>query len=432
VRGRLLVVREFDLICHEPGCGDGFACLPEKAFRDVEGLVRGYQACEDRDDALEFLRLGYRRNVGEVISVGSHVGLIQTRSGWQVEVLPKVNLGGDTGDVEGDTRRVFLQMLKSMKDFPGKTLGDARLKADRMPLYDTFISMYLREVAELVKRGVRCSYVTREDNLTYMTGKLIVAEHVRRNAAHGERFYVRHDEFLADRPENRLVKSTLLNLRATASSASNQREARQLLAHFEGVRPSTNYCKDFLRVATDRSMKDYDALMRWSRVFLLGESFTTFSGTSEARALLFPMERVFESFVARQLKAAVADLDWDVSAQDGGYHLFDSPSRFALRPDIVVTRNDGSRVVLDTKWKRLSDDPRKNYGISQADMYQMYAYAKKYGTPEVWLLYPSSDEMRDWTGITYSSDDGVCVRVFFVDVARAGESLTILRRLLMR
>ena len=170
---------------------------------------------------------------------------------------------------------------------------------------------------------------------------------------------------------------------------------------FTAFRIWTNYCKDFLRVATDRSMKDYDALMRWSKVFLLGESFTTFSGTSEARALLFPMERVFESFVARQLKAAVADLDWDVSAQDGGYHLFDSPSRFALRPDIVVTRNDGSRVVLDTKWKRLSDDPRKNYGISQADMYQMYAYAKKYGMPEVWLLYPSSDEMRDWMVITF-------------------------------
>lgn len=31
-------------------------------------------------------------------------------------------------------------------------------------------------------------------------------------------------------------------------------------------------------------------------------------------------------------------------------------------------------VILDTKWKSLVDNERVNYGISQADMYQMYAY----------------------------------------------------------
>lgn len=35
-------------------------------------------------------------------------------------------------------------------------------------------------------------------------------------------------------------------------------------------------------------------------------------------------------------------------------------------------------IILDIKWKNLINNKYKNFGISQADMYQMYVYAKKY------------------------------------------------------
>jgi methionyl-tRNA synthetase len=55
---------------------------------------------------------------------------------------------------------------------------------------------------------------------------------------------------------------------------------------------------------------------------------------------------------------------------------------------------------MDTKWKRLSGSLKNNYGISQADMYQMYAYQKKYEAKGndvngVTLLYPMSPEKID-------------------------------------
>ena len=124
-------------------------------------------------------------------------------------------------------------------------------------------------------------------------------------------------------------------------------------------------------------------------------------------------------------------MNWEITTQDRGYFLFDSPRQFALRPDIVITRNDGSVVILDTKWKSLVDNPRINYGISQSDMYQMYAYSKKYEnkfeTPEVWLLYPITNEMRNHPEISFYSDDGVNVRLYFVDVADIENSLHELR-----
>jgi 5-methylcytosine-specific restriction enzyme subunit McrC len=119
---------------------------------------------------------------------------------------------------------------------------------------------------------------------------------------------------------------------------------------------------------------------------------------------------------------------WDVSSQDKGHYLFMEPKKqFALRPDIVI-KKDRRTVILDTKWKRLYDNERINYGISQADMYQMYAYSKKYETSEVWLLYPVNEDMRDHKPIEFYSGDNTYVRLFFVDVADIENSLTELKK----
>lgn len=91
-------------------------------------------------------------------------------------------------------------------------------------------------------------------------------------------------------------------------------------------------------------------------------------------------------------------------------------NKFALRPDIVLQRPDGAVIVLDTKWKSLINNKNKNFGILQADMYQMYAYAKKYNTSQVWLIYPVNNELHGDRIIVFDSDDDVKVSLFFIDL----------------
>ena len=170
-------------------------------------------------------------------------------------------------------------------------------------------------------------------------------------------------------------------------------------------------------------MTDYDLLLKWSRIFLMNKSFTTFSGETVSRSLLFPMDNLFEGYVSKNMKKIFAEYNWKVSTQDKGYYLFNEPNdQFALRPDIVVTKQDGTLVIMDTKWKSLNNNARENYNISQADMYQMYAYARKYekanngSIPEVWMLYPLNDEVRNHDQISYTSGDGVKVHIYFIDL----------------
>lgn len=418
--GKFLEVREFEYItCNKDYKEDkSFKYLDKDTFEELEKFILSYKD-NGEAEAVDFLKIGSMRNVGKYIQAKNYVGLIQMKNGFQIQVLPKISFIN-----ENNTKKIFLRMLRSMKDFPSKVFNEAGLKVDKMNLYEIFINMYVQEIRNIVKRGIKSAYLPKESNECFCKGKLVVKEQLRKNVVHKERFYVSYDEFGVNRPENKLIKSTLLKVLNISTNTENIKEIRQLLINFEMVLPSNNYIKDFSRVVIDRNTKVYEIAMRWSKVFLMNQSFTSFTGNVTARALLFPMEKVFESYVAKYLKKSLVGIDCEISLQDKGFYLFDSPRQFALRPDIVITRSDDSKIILDTKWKSLINNPRQNYGISQADMYQMYAYSKKYDTSEIWLLYPITDEMKDHTSdLQFESDDKVKVRLFFVDVANIENSL---------
>lgn len=414
-----LEVIEFDKIAcfpdNEAGNSaekSGYKYIPEKEFYALEEFIHTFNGDDTCSDSLDFFKIDYRRDAGNVISVKNYVGLVQIYTGYQIQILPKIEFGNQPNE----TPKVFLKMLRSLKYFPCKVFNDANVMVSKISLYDIFINMYLQETRNLVKRGLKSGYAGRDDNLRCFKGKLNVNEHIRLNFAHQEKFFVHYDEFISDRAENRIIKATLLKLQRMTASFENQKEIRQLLLFFEFVKPSANHQQEFSKVIIDRNTKEYEMLMNWSKVFLFDRGFTSFSGSAKARALLFPMEKLFEAYVAQQLKKVLPH-EWDLTAQDRGFFLFDAPKRFALRPDIVIRINNSVKFILDTKWKRLINAPRINYGISQSDMYQMYAYSKKYHVSEIWLLYPLSKEMNNSSDISFSSNDEVKVHVFFVDVA---------------
>lgn len=420
-------VIEFETISSKPG--SGCKVLDTEAFEEFSNFVKEYVPDDTLgSDALEFFKLGYRRDVGETVSVKNYVGLIQTKSGVQIEVLPKILLDKPDSDSFIQTKKIFLKMIRCLKEFPSKIFDNADLKVDKMNLYEIFISMYLGEVRNVVRQGLKSGYKSVENNIHYYKGKLNVSEHIKSNSAHKERFAVTYDEFTQNRPENRIIKSTLIKLLTLTSSQWNAREARQLLQFFDSIEVS-KVDADINSINLDRSMSSYKTIIKWSIIFLKNKSFSTFSGSNNARSILFPMERVFESYVAHEIRKSFASENWTISTQDTGYFLFDLPKRFSLRPDIVIDSRIGLKIIVDTKWKSLTPTPNNNYGISQADMYQMYAYSKKYQVKDIWLLYPLNESMKGHPAIEFKAneDEAVNIHVFFVDLDNMDDSMNLLK-----
>lgn len=426
---KFLEVKEFDIITGNPNFknDEKYKYLDTVAFENLIEFIHQFTGNEEVADALDFMRISYKRNIGNIVSIKNYVGLIQMKNGYQIQILPKINFTNSEDLENRNTKKIFLNMLRSMKDFPSKVFNNSNIQVDRMNLYEIFINMYLQEIRRLIKIGLKSDYIFKEDNLNYYKGKLLTSQHFKINLVHKERFYVAYDEFNPNRVENKLIKATLLKLQKLTTSAENSKKIRQLLVFFEMIDASMNYIADFSKVRINRSNKDYETIMQWSKVFLLNKSFTTFSGSNNSRALLFPMEKVYESYVAKYLKKILEKDGWDVSSQDRGYYLFIEPRlQFALIPDIIC-KHGKRTIIMDTKWKKLINNERINYGISQSDMYQMYAYSKKYKTSEIWLLYPLNDEMKEHSEISFNSGDGTTVNIYFVDLENIQSSLEVLR-----
>lgn len=400
---------------------DGYTTLPPHTFLQLREFILTNRSKDT--DALELMSLSARKGIGEVITAKNYVGIITMNDGTTIEILPKVYSAIEDDDNASKTKKLLIDMLKTLRDTPYKALQTTNVNIEKMNIFEIFIRMFVDEVFFIVKRGLKCSYETIEENATFFKGKMKFSQQIKFNHSHKERSYVEYDAYTVNRPENRLLKATLLYLYKHSASSRNKNDIKTLLNIFSEVEASTNYKSDFEKYVPDRNMKDYTTALLWSRVFLTGKSFTSFSGSEIALALLFPMETLFESYVAALLKKHLASLGYSVSAQDKSYFLFDDPKRFAMRPDIVIRRKtDGAIFIMDTKWKILSDS-KANYGISQADMYQMYAYQKKYGAQNVTLLYPQTEKMMLNSKIEFKSQDNVAVKIQFVDLFSIQDSI---------
>ncbi len=144
-------------------------------------------------------------------------------------------------------------------------------------------------------------------------------------------------------------------------------------------------------------MRDYEQVLLWCKTFLLGNSFSPYRGNSVAFALLFDMNKLFESYVYDYLRKEEGYSS--ITAQDSGYYLAylnGKDGKFRLKPDIVINKNVDEKmtIVVDTKWKLLSENST-NQKVSQSDMYQLFAYGSKYEKcDELYLIYPKDEEMK--------------------------------------
>ena len=166
-----LIVKEFDEIINKDNKKPWMSChdLPSQTFNDLKIFIEEFNTSEIESDILDFMRIGYKRDYGDVITVRNYVGLIQMKDGTQIEILPKIA----NQDNNAETKKIFLSMLRTLKEFSGKVFNSSSLNTDRMNLYEIFINMYLQEVRYLINKGVKSFYERKEENLNVFKGNLM-------------------------------------------------------------------------------------------------------------------------------------------------------------------------------------------------------------------------------------------------------------------
>lgn len=358
------------------------------------------QLCLCDESESRFLTLKSIDNT-EVLQLQNYAGVLFTPDGTQIEVLPKIGRKLDGEDGQARARNSLLNMLSTLGTFRHIRTNSANLSKSRMPLLEVFIGQFLDSVNVLIKKGLRSDYIGRENNLSFLKGKLLVSKQLKKNSINKHKFYVEHDEFILDRPVNRLIHLALNKVSTYSSSVVNQKLAKELLFAFTDIPISKNIKSDVSAVKLDRGMNYYKEPFNWAKLIIEGFSPLTMRGCSYASSLLFPLESVFESYVASVIAAQLPqNMHLKPQANVESLVSFNKRKLFRLQPDLLITDNENRTAVLDTKWKLIDitkDNGSDKFGLSQSDLYQMFAYGHKYlsGSGDLFLIYPSHDDFME-------------------------------------
>ena len=332
------------------------------------------------------------------LRAGQVVGIL-TIPGRTVEILPKID-GND-----GTVRSALVHMLAVAWGLRVAEGELAALDTQRHDLLELLIRLFADRLLAAVRRGMPRRYVTHEEDLALLRGRLDVERQFTHLAVRPDRLACRFDELSEDTPLNRVLKAAVTRLAGVARSAAGARRLSELTARFEFVRDSS----DPLRL--DRTNAAFHDLHRLARLFLTGDWQSTRGGRSAGFALLFPMDKLFEAFIGRSLMRALGSRT--VRLQHRGRHALTAAggtSRlFALQPDAVIEEPGERHVILDAKWKRLTPHARhrgKTLGVAQSDIYQMLAYARAYDARRLVLIYPWHDALGAQQSIDLARSGG--------------------------
>ncbi len=201
--------------------------------------------------------------------------------------------------------------------------------------------------------------------------------------------------FQFDNSLNRIIKYVTRILEKRARHEDTLHKLAEILFILDEVNDIPCSVYDLNKIRLNSHYNDYEPIIETCRIVLNQLFYTTGAYEQPHWCLLFPMELIFEDFIAGFIQTHFPE--WKVEYQKSDKHLVDVPYKvFQLQHDILLTlkKDNSKRVIIDTKYKVRTEQDLlgKSRGVAQQDMYQMLSYSYRRGCNEVLLLYPNNNQ----------------------------------------
>ena len=329
-----------------------------------------------------------------VVPAGNKVGAVRIGE-WEVSVRPKAPFAS------------VLFMLAHASD-PGIAPEEFEGAADE-DLWAMVAHTLQRLVGRALAQGVLQGYVTRDDQLSVVRGRIRVGDQMARRQGRPLPLELRFDEYKTDIPENRILRTALRRMGQVPDVPGKlRRQLRQLEARLADVTVLRAGQGQPAWSAT-RLNRRYVPALHLSELVLDHLGLSTAHGNQPVASFVIDMAQTFERFVTAAVTRGYAERD----AGNGGwttaqFHTFlDTEQHQRIRPDIVHLSASGvPDAVMDVKYKLMGgaagsvdtgaagtarSTGTTGTGPRLEDLYQMLAYCTVLGLDRGTLIYAANN-----------------------------------------
>ena len=310
---------------------------------------------------------------------------VQPEGGGQWRLTPAgrvgaVSVGGINVQVRPKTGIARLLFLLGYAADPGFRPEDVS-GVPEPDLWPALAESLARQVERALGPGILQGYVTVDESLQLVRGRIRVADQIARRPGLPLPLEVRYDEYAQDIAENRIIRTAL---RRMAAVPGLRPELRARLAHLDGRLDGVLVLPHRATVPVWRLTRlnaRYSAALRLAEIVLRNQSAEPGPGQIMIASFVVSMAKVFEDFVAIALREALTPYPGHTESQYLDY--LDEDRKVQIYPDVVHVIGRRPAAVFDAKYKLESSSS----GYPNADLYQMLAYCTALELPVGWLVY---------------------------------------------
>lgn len=340
---------------------------------------------EDISD-LKRYKQGFLRFDGNFIAAKNYVGFIQY-NGYAINILPKVFKNSFPNPVEyiETITSNLLHWLKFSKriQFPFSEVSYEEQKFN--DFLEPFIYIFSAYTNRLLESLPYQRFEEVTETTTFLKGRLAIKDYIKDSLSTGnfQRIISTYDTFQFDNKFNRIIKCVSKLLLQNTNNDYSIERLQNILFILDEVEDGLYTSNDCDTIEFNKIYSEWNSILNMSRMFLANQAFKNQQLQKPNFCFLVPMELIFEEYIAGILE--VYGTKKILTQGAGGKKYLTEEKLFMLKPDIIYPDS----MILDTKYKLLADEDVTNkYNIAQSDLYQMLAYAVRYKSKKICLVYP--------------------------------------------
>jgi len=350
-------------VTNEPLClseyGHGSFDLADSVARKLARSTRGILEVSPEPDGGQWK-----------ITATNYVGTLNA-AGLQVLIRPKINLAN------------LLVLLDLGIPATAWQEGDFAYRS-RPDLLRAFVAFFARSLEELSAHGLHRSYQREQDRLLALRGRIDFAAQIKKAFLPAPIACV-FDEYTADIAENRYLLGVANQLLRLGSIDPN---TRAVLLHassrFEDVTPILPTAADIDRLTLTRLNQHYRPTLQLARLVVENLTISDETGAYTAGSFLLDMNKVFEGYVTRRLRAALRSR---LQVCDQTHRCLGVGGKVPIYPDLEFRRHDEVVFVGDVKYKVAPSGKART-----DDYFQLLAYCTVLGLSHGVLIYAQVDD----------------------------------------
>lgn len=305
-------------------------------------------------------------------------------------------------------KSIFIKNIYYMLSYAFQVLKQSNYDEVRKEPFDRiedlFAAILVKGVARQLKQGLYRTYITKNETLSVMRGKLNMTGTIRNRLQRKQVLDCEYDELSENNLYNQILKTTgQFLIRADGVDVDRKNELKKELVFFDGIDVLDPSGIHWDRLIYQRNNQNYEMLMNLCYFVLDGMLQTTESGEYKLAAFSDEhMARLYEKFILEYYKThhtylsevKAAQVKWSIEAGTDQNMIQFLP---VMQTDIMLRQNDKILIIDAKYYGQTMQKQFDKYSLHSGNVYQIFTYVKNQDANQTGnvagiLLYAKTDE----------------------------------------